>query len=107
MSFPSYSDSDLIYIFMFNCTTDIIEWYSRNSISLNITKTNNIIFSRPSFPLSIAYYVLLYLPSSQSITTLDFTINSNLDYSPHINNMILPTIFYIILENLVIRLPLP
>ena len=52
------------------------------SISLNITKTDTIIFSRPSSPLSITHPFLLSLPTSQSITTLSFTITSHLDYSP-------------------------
>ena len=46
--FPSASDSALIQISMFNSITDITEWFSHNSISLNMTKTDNIIFSRPS-----------------------------------------------------------
>ena len=53
-----------------------------------MTKTDTIIFSRPSYPLSITHPVLLYLPTSESIIILGFTINSYLDYSPHIYNMI-------------------
>ena len=49
---------------------------------------NTIIFSRPSSPLSITHPVLLSLPTSESITTLGFTLTSQLDYSPHINKMI-------------------
>ena len=52
-----------------------------------MTKTNNIIFTRPGSPLSITHPFLLPLPTSQSITT-GFTITSHLDYSTHINNMI-------------------
>ena len=53
-----------------------------------MTKTDNIIFSRPSSPLSITHHFLLSLPTSESITIFGFTITSHLDYSPHINNMI-------------------
>ena len=53
-----------------------------------MTNTDTIIFSRPSYPLSITHPFLLYLPTSQSITTFGFTTTSHLDYSPHINNMI-------------------
>ena len=79
-------------------------------ISLNITKTYIIIFSRPISLLSITHpFLLTLIPTSQSITTLGFTITYHLDYSPHIDNMIrirrpiglLSDIFYIILENLV------
>ena len=92
---------------MFNCITDLTEWLSHNSLSLNMTKTDTIIFSRASSPLSITHPFLLYI-QTEYITTLGFTLTSHLDYSPHINNMIaLSTIFYIILENLVIRLPSP
>ena len=73
---------------MFNCITDLTEWFSHNSLSLNMTKTDTIIFSRPSSPLSINHPFLLSLPTSQSITTLGFTLTPHLDYSPHINNMI-------------------
>ena len=75
---------------MFKCITDLTEWFSHNSLSLNMTTTDipTIIFSRPSSPLSIIHLFLLSLPTSESITTLGFTITSHLDYSPHINNMI-------------------
>ena len=43
-SFPSSSDSDLIQMSMFNCITDLTEWFSHNSLSLNMTKTDTIIF---------------------------------------------------------------
>ena len=84
-SFPSSSDSDMNHISMFNCIT---EWFSHNSLSLNMTKTDTIIFSRHSSPLSITHPFLLSPPTSESITTLGFTLTSHLDYSPHINNMI-------------------
>ena len=73
---------------MFNYITDLTEWFSYNSLSLNMTKTDTIILLRPSSPLSITHPFLLSLPTSESITTLGFTLTSHLDYSPHINNMI-------------------
>ena len=87
MSFPTPSDSDLIQIYMFNCITDLTEWFSHNYISLNMTITDTIIFCRPSSSLSIIHHFLLYLPPSQSIIILGFTITSHIDYSAHINNM--------------------
>ena len=59
---------------MFNCITDITEWFFHNSLFLNMTKTDTIIFSRHSYPLSITHPFLLSLPTSQSINTLGFTI---------------------------------
>ena len=49
---------------MFNCITDLNEWFSHNSLSLNMTKTDTIIFSRSSSPVSITHPFLLYLPTS-------------------------------------------
>ena len=87
-SFPSSSDYDLIQMYMFNCITDLTEWFSHNSLYLIMTKTDTIISSRPNSPLLITHHLLLSLPTSESITTLGFTLTSHLDYSPHINNMI-------------------
>ena len=53
-----------------------------------MNKTDTIIFSRHSSPLSITHSFLLSLPTSESIITLGFTLTSHLDYSPHINKMI-------------------
>ena len=58
------------------------------SLTLNMTKTDTIIISRPTYPLIITHPFLLSLPTSQSIITLGFTINSHLDYSDHISIMI-------------------
>ena len=87
-SFPSSSNSALIQMSMFNCITDITEWLSHNSLSLNMTKTYTIILYRPNSPLSITHSYLLSLPISKSIIILGFTITFHLDYYPHINNMI-------------------
>ena len=73
---------------IFNCITDLTKWFSHDSLSLNMNKTDTIIFSRPSSPLSTTLPFLLSLPTSESITTLGLTLTSHLDYSPHINNMI-------------------
>ena len=76
-SFPSSSDSDLIQMYIFNYIfkpiTDLTEWFSHNSHSLNMTKTDTIIFSRPSSPLSITHPFLLSLPTYTYITTFGFT----------------------------------
>ena len=60
MSFPSCSYSYLIQIYMFNCFTDLIEWFSHNSISLNMTKTDTIIFYTPSTPLLLILFYYLF-----------------------------------------------
>ena len=53
-----------------------------------MTKTDTIILSRPTYLIIITHPFLLSLPTSQSITTLGFTINSHLNYSYHISIMI-------------------
>ena len=73
---------------MFNYITDLTEWFSHNSLSLNITKTDTITLPRPN-SISINHHFLLSILTSQSLITLDFTITSHLDYYPYINNMIL------------------
>ena len=73
---------------MFNCITYLTEWFYNNSLSLNITKTDTIIFSRPSSPLSITHPFLLSLPTYQSISIFGF-ITTSTYYSPHINNTII------------------
>ena len=95
-SFPISRDSNSIQLSIFNCLTELIDWFSQNSLSLIMTKTNTIIISRPigkyigkyTYPLIITHPFLLSLLTSQSITTLGFTINSHLDYSDHISIMI-------------------
>ena len=87
-SFPISCDSNSIQLSIFNCLTELTDWFSHNSLSLNMTKTDTIIISRPTYPLIITHPFLLALPTSQSITTLGFTINSHLDYSDHISIMI-------------------
>ena len=67
---------------MFNCITDLTERFSHNSLSLNMTKTDTIIFYRPSSLLSINHPFLLSLSTSEHITTLGLTITYHLDYSP-------------------------
>ena len=87
-SFPISCDSNSIQLSIFNCLTELTDWFSHNSLSHNMTKTDTIILSRPTYPLIITHHFLLSLPISQSITTLGFTINSHLDYSDHISIMI-------------------
>ena len=49
-----------------------------------MTKTYTIIISRTTYPLIITHPFLLSFPTSQSITTIAFNINSHLDYSDYI-----------------------
>ena len=87
-SFPIFCDSNSIKLSIFNCLTELTGCFSHNSLSRNMTKNDTIILSRPTYPLIITHPFLLSLPTSQSITTLGFTINSHLDYSDHVSIMI-------------------
>ena len=60
-----------------------------------MTKADTIIISRHSYPLSITHPFLLSLPTSESVTTIGFTLTSHLDYSQHINNMIRSTNYFL------------
>ena len=64
MLFPRSGDFDLIQIFLFNCITDLTEWFSHDSLSITMTKTDTIIFSRPGYLLSIIHPFLLSWNSS-------------------------------------------
>ena len=81
-SFPNSCDSNSIQLSIFKCFTELTDWFSHNSLSLNMTKTDTIILSRPTYPLIITHPFLLSLTTSQSIT------NSYLYYSDHIYIMI-------------------
>ena len=94
-SFPISCDSNSIQPSIFNCHTYLTDWFSHNSLSLHMTKTDNIILSRPTYPLIITHPFLLSLPTSQSMTILGFTINSHLDYSDHISIMIRNTNYFL------------
>ena len=92
------SGPSLLYVFKkwSEFTLKVVRVYLKSGPSLLVlTNTGTIIFSRHSYHLSITHPFLLYLPTSQSITTLSFTITSNLDYSPHINNMIRTTNYFL------------
>ena len=53
MLFHSSSDYNMIQISMSNCITDLTEWFSHNSISLNMSQTDITIFFRYNSPLNI------------------------------------------------------
>ena len=84
--FPPGSDIDIIQLSIANCINDLISWFSCNSLSLNITKTDSIILSRSLSSITLTHPFLISLPISNTITTLGFTINNALDYSVHISN---------------------
>ena len=44
--FPPGSDIDIIQPSLVNCINDLISWFSCNSLSINITKTDSIILAR-------------------------------------------------------------
>ena len=47
-SFPISCDSNSIQLSIFNCLTEFTDWFSNNSLSLNMTTTDTIIISRPT-----------------------------------------------------------
>ena len=48
-SFPISCDSNTIQLSIFDCLTELTDWFSQNSLSLNMTKTDTIIISRPTY----------------------------------------------------------
>ena len=86
--FPPGYDIDIIQISIANYINDLISWFSCNSISLHITKTDSIILSRYLSSITIIHPFLISLSISNTITTLGFTINNALDYSVHISNTV-------------------
>ena len=86
--FPPGSDIEIIQLSIANCINDLISWFSCNSLSLNITKTDSIILSRSLYSITLTHPFLISLPISNTITTIDFTINNALDYSVHISNTV-------------------
>ena len=86
--FSPGSDIDIIQLSVANCINDLISWFSCNSLSLNITKTDSIILSRSLSSITLTHPFLISLPISNTITTLGFTINNALDYSVHISNTV-------------------
>ena len=93
--FSPGSDIDLIQLLIANCINDLISWFSCNSLSLNITKTDSIIFSRYISSITLALPFLISLPISNTITTLVFTINNALYYSVHISYTVLTANYFL------------
>ena len=54
-SFPISCDSNFIQQSIFNCLTKLTDWFSHNSLSLNMTTTDTIILSRSTYPLIITH----------------------------------------------------
>ena len=48
-SFPISFESNPIQLFICNCLTELTDWFSHNSLSLNMTKTDTIILSIPTY----------------------------------------------------------
>ena len=93
--FPPDTDIDILQLLIANCINDKISWFSCNSLSLNITKTDSIILSRSLSSITLNHPFLISLPISNTITTLGFTINNTLDYSVHISNTILTANYFL------------
>ena len=86
--FPPGSDIDISQLSNANCINDLISWFSCNSLSLNITKTNRIILSRYLSLITLTHPFLISFPILNTINTLGFTINNTLYYSVHISNTV-------------------
>ena len=72
-----------------NCISEIVNWFSNNSLSLNTSKTNSILFSKAS-PLSsiIDQIKSLSIPLSNSVSSLGISFDSSLSFSNHISSII-------------------
>ena len=96
------SDIDIIQLSIANCIDDLISWFSCDSLSLNITKTDSIILSRCLSSITLTHPFLISLPISNSITTLGFTINKVLDYSVHISTTVSTANYFLIEARLIL-----
>ena len=79
-SFPQSTDHAIIQYNIKNCITDIKNWFTSNSLSLNVSKTDTILFSKTSSIVKITDSFLATLPLSNKITTLGITIDSIMKY---------------------------
>ena len=55
-SFPISCDSNSIQLSIFNCLTELTDWFSHNSLSLNMTKTDTIIISRLTYTVKMMVF---------------------------------------------------
>ena len=94
-SFPPSSDPGSIQLSIYNCITELTKWFANNSLSLNISKTDTIILSRPSSPLNITHPFLLSLPTSQSVTTLGIAFDTHFNVTAQIVNIIRTAKYYL------------
>ena len=94
-SFPPSSDPESIQLSIYNCITELTKWFANNSLSINISKTDTIILSRPSSPLNITHTFLLSLPTSQSVTTLGITFDTHFNVTAQIVNIIRIANYYL------------
>ena len=94
-SFPQSTDHAIIQYNIKNCITDIQNWFTSNSLSLNVSKTDTILFSKIPSIVKITDSFLATLPLSNKITTLGITIDSTMKYDSHILNVIRTANFYL------------
>ena len=73
-SLPQSTDHAIIQYNIKNCITDIKNWFTSNSLSLNVSKTDTILFSKIPSIVKITDSFLATLPLSNKITTLGITI---------------------------------
>ena len=66
-SFPQSTDHAIIQYNIKNCITDIQNWFTSNSLSLNVSKTDTILFSKIPSIVKITDRFLATLPLSNDI----------------------------------------
>ena len=94
-SFPPHTDHIHIESSLSSCLADLRSWFSVNSLSLNITKTDSIIFSKSNTFFKLTSPDLLSIPTSSIVTTLGIRLSSNLDFSSQISTIIQKAQYFI------------
>ena len=105
-SFPQSTDHAIIQSNIKNCITDIQNWLTSNSLSLNISKADFILFSKIPSIVKITDSFLATLPLSNKITTLGITIDSIMKYVTFLMLFVLLVFIYKIYIRLVLNSPL-
>jgi len=67
---------------------NIIQWSTDNHLPINLTKTKELIFSRPSPRMSISPAPLSTIERVESFKLLGITLQSDLHFSSHVSHVI-------------------
>jgi hypothetical protein len=93
-SFSSYADDGYLLIPSVSSHTIASEidnlrlWASSVNLSLNVSKTKEIIFSRPSFDHSLLPPPTPLVERVQALTILGVSFNNRLSFSLHVDNLL-------------------